>query len=55
MKIIDIINKKQTLSFEFFPPKEKSNIGNLNKTIDDLSDFNPDFVSFTYGAGGSTR
>ena len=55
MKIIDIINKKQTLSFEFFPPKEKSNIGNLNKTIDDLSEFNPDFVSFTYGAGGSTR
>ncbi|MFL2768153.1 MAG: methylenetetrahydrofolate reductase [NAD(P)H] [Dehalococcoidia bacterium] len=55
MKIIDIINKKQTLSFEFFPPKDQSNIGTLNKTIDDLSKFNPDFVSFTYGAGGSTR
>ena len=55
MKIINIINKKKTLSFEFFPPKTESNLGNLNKTISDLSEFNPDFVSFTYGAGGSTR
>mgnify|MGYP001322117528 FL=1 len=55
MKIINIINKKKTLSFEFFPPKTDSNLGNLNKTISDLSEFNPDFVSFTYGAGGSTR
>jgi methylenetetrahydrofolate reductase (NADPH) len=55
MKIIDIIKKKRTLSFEFFPPKNEINLPSLHKTIAELSKYNPDFVSFTYGAGGSTR
>lgn len=42
-------------SFEFFPPKSEDMAGQLWKTIDDLSDWSPDFVSVTYGAGGTTR
>ncbi len=42
-------------SFEFFPPKSEDMAGQLWKTIDELSDWSPDFVSVTYGAGGTTR
>ena len=55
MKIIDILNSKKTISFEFFPPKQDSDLPKLYETVDRLSTFNPDFVSFTYGAGGNTR
>ena len=55
MKIIDILNSKKTISFEFFPPKQKSDLPKLHETVDRLSTYNPDFVSFTYGAGGNTR
>jgi methylenetetrahydrofolate reductase (NADPH) len=44
-----------TLSFEFFPPKREGNLENLYTTIRNLSNLKPDFVSVTYGAGGSTR
>ncbi len=44
-----------TLSFEFFPPKTKAAKKNLHATLDELANTNPDFVSVTYGAMGSTR
>ena len=44
-----------TLSFEFFPPKTDQGRRTLWRTIDDLAELTPDFVSVTYGAGGSTR
>lgn len=47
--------KKQTLSFEFFPPKTERAWYTLEDTIDQLVSLGPDFVSVTYGAGGSTR
>ena len=56
MKIEDILEKNTPLlSFEFFPPKNLENEDILHETVDVLSRFAPDFVSVTYGAGGSTR
>ena len=43
------------LSFEFFPPKTEQGREKLLKVRQQLSDFEPDFFSVTYGAGGSTR
>lgn len=43
------------LSFEFFPPKTPEGKEKLIKVRDQLNQFDPDFFSVTYGAGGSTR
>lgn len=43
------------LSFEYFPPKSLNASFRLWNAIETLSAFDPDFVSFTYGAGGTTR
>jgi methylenetetrahydrofolate reductase (NADPH) len=42
-------------SFEFFPPKTDQGVQNLYRTIGQLHELRPAFVSVTYGAGGSTR
>jgi methylenetetrahydrofolate reductase (NADPH) len=44
-----------TFSFEFFPPKTPEAAETLYQTIRDLESYMPNFVSVTYGAGGSTR
>jgi methylenetetrahydrofolate reductase (NADPH) len=44
-----------SISFEFFPPKTDEAVAQLERTIVELSDLSPTFVSVTYGAGGSTR
>ncbi|MDD2618125.1 MAG: methylenetetrahydrofolate reductase, partial [Bacteroidales bacterium] len=55
MKIPDILRRKKTLSFEIFPPKRQEDTFVLiEDTIKELSDFNPDFISVTYGALGNT-
>ncbi|MEN0001493.1 MAG: methylenetetrahydrofolate reductase [Pseudomonadota bacterium] len=43
------------VSFEFFPAKNPQMEETLAQTIDKLAPLNPDFVSVTYGAGGSTK
>ena len=55
MKIKDILQEKRTVSCEFFPPREEDGIPAVFRAIDRVSAFNPDFISVTYGAGGSTR
>ncbi len=42
------------LSFEFFPPKTADGIANLRETRTQLAQYNPEFFSVTFGAGGST-
>jgi len=46
---------KPSISFEFFPPKSDEAAALLERTIAELSELKPSFVSVTYGAGGSTR
>jgi methylenetetrahydrofolate reductase (NADPH) len=56
MKNIDILRGgKRTVSFEFFPPKTDAGFEELFRTIQALKPLAPDYVSVTYGAGGSTR
>jgi len=49
------MEKKLKISFEFFPPKNLKMYQSLWNTLNKLKIFYPDFVSITYGAGGSTR
>ncbi len=56
MHIADIFARRRpTFSFEFFPPKTAEASEALFEIIKELESFQPDFVSVTYGAGGSTR
>ena len=47
--------KRPLRSLEFFPPKDDAGVDALRATATALKRMNPDFVSVTYGAGGSTR
>jgi methylenetetrahydrofolate reductase (NADPH) len=47
--------KSPAISFEFFPPKTAEMERGLWDTINRLAPLSPNFVSVTYGAGGSTR
>ncbi|MEY2401288.1 MAG: methylenetetrahydrofolate reductase [Ilumatobacteraceae bacterium] len=54
-RISDLLAARRTFSFEFFPPKNEAGWLSLGHAIAQLEDLQPDFVSVTYGAGGSTR
>lgn len=43
------------LSYELFPPKTEKGLVNLNAHLSKLLEYNPHFITCTYGAGGSTR
>ena len=52
--IQNIFNQNKTVySFEVFPPKKEEDIYDIYKTLDTLKALHPDFISVTYGAGGS--
>ncbi len=54
MKIDEIFAKKDLVfSFEIFPPKTTSSVDTIYKTLEELKDLKPDFISVTYAAGGS--
>jgi len=56
MRISDLYGPgKPVISFEFFPPKTERGYLGLFRTISELRDLEPGFVSVTMGAGGSTR
>ena len=58
MKFSDIYDNKKgkhIISYEVFPPKNDMDFTGVYQTIEDLKDINPDYVSVTYGAGGSNR
>ncbi len=52
---IFVNNRKINVSFEFFPPKNEEMEIKLWEAISKLKNLQPQFVSVTYGAGGSTR
>ncbi len=51
--IQNLFQKKQTLSFEVFPPKKDGEFNAAFRVLDALARLSPDFISVTYGAGGS--
>ncbi|WDV46547.1 methylenetetrahydrofolate reductase [NAD(P)H] [Clostridiaceae bacterium M8S5] len=56
MYIRDMFDKEKSLiSLEIFPPKKESKIETIYDTIFKLKELRPDFISVTYGAGGSTK
>jgi methylenetetrahydrofolate reductase (NADPH) len=56
MKVTEIWKKKQpTVCFEFFPARNAEAAGKLQRVLHQLAIMEPDFVSVTFGAGGSTR
>ncbi|MHC4174214.1 MAG: methylenetetrahydrofolate reductase [Planctomycetota bacterium] len=57
MKVTELWSSRQkpTISFELFPPRSPKGAEKLENTIDVLAGLKPDFVSVTFGAGGSTR
>ena len=56
MKISEIYKEKgKSLSFEIFPPKKDSELKNIDETLAVLCELKPDFISVTFGAGGSSN
>lgn len=55
--ISDLLDRSDhpLLSYEFFPPKSDAGMRSLQNAVEGLVDTAPDFVTVTYGAGGSTR
>jgi methylenetetrahydrofolate reductase (NADPH) len=53
MRIRETFKRKTVFSFEIFPPKKTSPVETIYKTLDELKDLSPDFISVTFSAGGS--
>lgn len=55
MTLTDLFEKKTVFSLEVFPPHTQVGIENLSKTLVDLKQIKPDFISVTLGAGGLAK
>jgi methylenetetrahydrofolate reductase (NADPH) len=53
MRTSEIFKNKTVLSLEVFPPRRTAAVNIIYDTLDELRGLNPDFISVTYGAGGS--
>ena len=53
MKLAEAMKEKMLLSFELFPPKTDKGMENLPRTIEHLCKYKPEYISCTYGAGGT--
>ncbi|MDD2619773.1 MAG: methylenetetrahydrofolate reductase [NAD(P)H] [Syntrophomonadaceae bacterium] len=53
MRTAEIFKNKTVLSLEIFPPRRTASIDIIYDTLDELKGLSPDFISVTYGAGGS--
>mgnify|MGYP000258734117 CR=1 FL=1 len=49
------LDKDVAISFEFFPPSDDAGEARLWETVRELAPLGPEFLSVTYGAGGSTQ
>ncbi len=52
-RLSEMMKERQLLSFELFPPKTDKGMENLPGTIGKLCEFEPEYISCTYGAGGT--
>lgn len=56
MKLTNVLGQKEiTLSFEVFPPKADADFESVRQAAFQVAKLLPDYMSVTYGAGGSTR
>jgi methylenetetrahydrofolate reductase (NADPH) len=53
MKLNELFKRKTVCSFEIFPPKPDMPVETVYNTLEALRDLKPDYISVTYGAGGS--
>ncbi|SHJ06795.1 methylenetetrahydrofolate reductase [Parasporobacterium paucivorans] len=53
MKIASVLKERMSFSFEVFPPKTDKGMENLKGAFQHYYKYKPDFISCTYGAGGS--
>lgn len=54
MRISEVYDRKQpVLSFEIFPPKRDTTLKSIDETLEVLCGLKPDYISVTFGAGGS--
>ena len=54
MYIKDLFDKKPVISLEIFPPKPTTPISSIYRTLEELKNLKPDFISVTYGASGTS-
>ena len=57
MKLTEIYRQKgkKVVSFEIFPPKKDEELLHIDDTLSILAECEPDFISVTFGAGGSSN
>ena len=56
MKIVELFKKKKpVVAFEIFPPKPHIPVETIFDSLDQFKSLNPDYISVTYGAGGSQK